>query len=171
MTDQQVTEASNSCLQQCQQQVDRLLAIAGSKSVDYFHRRLGKIMWDKCGMARNEKGLQQALSEIPELRAEFWQELRIVGTGDSLNQCLEKAGRVADFLEFAELMCRDALARKESCGGHFREEYQTDDGEAQRDDKNYSHASVWQYRGDGQPLLHKEKLHFQRVTLTQRSYK
>ena len=170
-SDQRVAEVSDNYLRQCQQQVDRLLAIAGSKSVDYFHRRLGKIMWDNCGMARNDQGLQQALTEIPQLRAEFWRDLRILGTGDSLNQCLEKAGRVADFLEFAELMCRDALARKESCGGHFREEYQTDDGEAQRDDKNYSHASVWQYRDAEIPLLHKEKLQFQRLTLTQRSYK
>lgn len=171
LTAEQIAEVSDNCLRQCQQQVQRLLAIAGSKSVDYFHRRLGKIMWNNCGMARNEQGLQQAVQEIPQLRAEFWRELRVLGTGDSLNQCLEKAGRVADFLEFAELMCRDALARKESCGGHFREEYQTADGEAQRDDKNYSHASVWQYRGDDQPTLHKEKLHFQRLTLTQRSYK
>ena len=171
VTAERLAEASDSCLQQCQQQIDRLLAIAGSKSVDYFHRRLGKIMWDNCGMSRHEQGLQQALTEIPQLRAEFWQDLRILGTGDSLNQCLEKAGRVADFLEFAELMCRDALTRKESCGGHFREEYQTTDGEAQRDDKNYSHASVWQYNGDGQPTLHKEKLQFQRLALTQRSYK
>ena len=170
-TDQQVAEVSDNCLRQCQQQIDRLLAIAGNKSVDYFHRRLGNIMWNNCGMARHEQGLQQALTEIPQLRAEFWRDLRILGSGDSLNQCLEKAGRVADFLEFAELMCRDALVRKESCGGHFREEYQTADGEAQRDDKNYSHASVWQYRGEQTPLLHKEKLQFQRLTLTQRSYK
>ena len=157
--------------QQCEQAVTSLLAINGKRSVDYFHRRLGKIMWDNCGMARSAESLQQALREIPPLQEEFLRELRVPGSAASFNQALEKAGRVADFLEFAQLMCRDALAREESCGGHFRTEYQTADGEAQRNDKDFTHVSVWQHQADGEPQLHKEALQFARVALAQRSYK
>ena len=129
-------------------------------------------MWDKCGMARTKEGLTEALERIPAIREEFWKNLRVVGTGEGLNQQLEKAGRVADFLELAELMCRDALDRDESCGGHFRVEHQTPDGEALRDDENFAFNSVWEYMGDGQPArLHKEPLTFEHVPLSQRSYK
>jgi succinate dehydrogenase / fumarate reductase flavoprotein subunit len=151
---------------------DRLLAIKGSRTVDAFHRELGRLMWDHCGMARNEAGLRQALERIPALRDEFWQDLRVPGDGAQLNQELEKAGRLADFLEFAEIMCHDALVRSESCGGHFREESQTEEGEALRDDDNFTHATVWEYDGDGrEPKQHREPLKFEAVSLTQRSYK
>jgi succinate dehydrogenase / fumarate reductase flavoprotein subunit len=123
----------------CRERLQRLLSINGSRSVDSFHRELGALMWDKCGMARDRAGLEEALRRIPEIRAEFWRDVRVLGTGESLNQSLEKAGRVADFLEFAELMCRDALIREESCGGHLRTEHQTPDGEAQRDDDRFAH--------------------------------
>ena len=129
----------------------RLLAIKGKRTVDTFHRELGKIMWDYCGMARTEEGLKTALEKIPALREEFWQNVSVLGDGDELNQSLEKAGRVADFLELGELLCLDALERRESCGGHFREEYQTPDGEALRDDENFCHVAAWEYTGDGQP--------------------
>jgi succinate dehydrogenase / fumarate reductase flavoprotein subunit len=149
----------------------RLLGIRGKRTVDDFHKALGKIMWTKCGMARNEQGLQQALREIPELREQFWRDVHVPGTGAALNQSLEKAGRVADFLEFGELLCRDALERRESCGGHFREEWQ-DDGEARRDDENFCHAAVWEHRGDGHaPARHVEPLQFENVHLAVRSYK
>ncbi len=152
--------------------IDRLLSIGGSRSPDSFHRELGQIVWDKCGMSRNREGLQEALRQIPELRERFWKDLKVVGTGEQLNQTLEKAGRVADFLEFAELMCRDALEREESCGGHFREEYQTPDGEALRDDENFRHVAVWEYTGEGNaPRRHIEPLEFNYVPLKQRSYK
>jgi succinate dehydrogenase / fumarate reductase flavoprotein subunit len=152
--------------------VERLLAISGTRSVDSFHRELGKIMWDHCGMARNEQGLTQALRLIPELRARYWREARVLGRGEELNQSLEKAGRVADFLELAELMCRDALERRESCGGHFREEFQTPDGEALRDDANFCHVAAWQYAGDeAAPRRLVEPLKFEYVALAQRSYK
>jgi succinate dehydrogenase / fumarate reductase flavoprotein subunit len=142
------------------------------KSVDYFHRKLGKLMWDECGMTRNAKGLEHALSEIPSLREQFWQQAYVPGSASELNPWLEKAGRVADFFEFAELMCHDALYRDESCGGHFREEHQTPDGEAVRDDENFAHVGVWEYQGVGQkPALHKEQLEFDYVKLTTRSYK
>lgn len=151
--------------------IDKFINIKGSKSVDFFHKKLGKIMWDKCGMARNEKGLKEAIEEIKALRAEFWKDVRVPGTADEFNPELEKAGRVADFLELGELMCIDALDRRESCGGHFREESQTDEGEAQRDDVNFSYVSAWEYKGDGQYELHKEKLEFVECKPTQRSYK
>jgi succinate dehydrogenase / fumarate reductase flavoprotein subunit len=140
--------------------------------VDDFHRALGRIMWQHCGMERNAAGLNRALQEIPALRREFLEDVRVVGTGEELNQSLEKAGRVADFLEFAELMCRDALHRAESCGGHFRTEHQTRDGEAQRDDEHFAYVAAWEYAGEGlEPVLHKEKLVFENVHLATRSYK
>jgi succinate dehydrogenase / fumarate reductase flavoprotein subunit len=153
---------------------EKLLAINGKRSVDSFHRELGLLLWDKCGMARNEAGLRQALGRIPLLREEFWRDVRVLGNGESLNQSLERAGRVADFLEFAELMCTDALTRDESCGGHFREEHQTPDGEALRDDENFADVFAWEYQGNGAvavPKLHREPLMFETVQLTQRSYK
>jgi len=151
--------------------VQRLLAVQGERTVDSFHRELGHIMWEYCGMARNKAGLETALQKIPALREEFWQNVRVLGSGESLNQSLEKAGRVADFLEFGELMCRDALEREESCGGHFREEYQ-DDGEAKRDDENFCHVAAWEHKGDDKlPTRHKEALDYENVELATRSYK
>ena len=150
----------------------RLLSINGSRTVDSFHRELGGILWDKCGMARDAAGLKQALIEIPKLREEFWRDVKVPGTGAELNQSLEKAGRVADFLEFAELMCLDALQREESCGGHFRTEHQTADGEAKRDDEHFTYVAAWEYAGEGKsPVLHKEPLTFENVHLSTRSYK
>jgi succinate dehydrogenase / fumarate reductase flavoprotein subunit len=150
----------------------RLLGIRGKKTVDHFHRELGLLMWDKCGMARNDAGLREALKRIPALREEFWEDVNVLGGGEELNQSLEKAGRVADFLEFAELMCYDALNRRESCGGHFREEFQTPDGEAKRNDEEYAYVAAWEYVGDGTPpQLHKEPLEFEAVHLATRSYK
>ena len=152
--------------------VKRLLAINGSRSVDSFHRELGLLLWNKCGMARNAAGLKEALAEIPQIREEFWRNARVPGEGETYNQSLERAGRVADFLEFGELMCRDALARDESCGGHFREEHQTPDGEALRDDEHFADVFAWEYQGDGaEPKLHREPLHFESVHLATRSYK
>ena len=152
--------------------VKRLLAINGSRSVDSFHRELGLLLWNKCGMARNATGLKEALAEIPQIREEFWRNARVPGEGETYNQSLERAGRVADFLEFGELMCRDALARDESCGGHFREEHQTPDGEALRDDEHFADVFAWEYQGDGaEPKLHREPLHFESVHLATRSYK
>ncbi|MFY9342667.1 MAG: fumarate reductase/succinate dehydrogenase flavoprotein subunit [Planctomycetota bacterium] len=149
----------------------RLLAIQGKRTVDDFHKALGKIMWGKCGMARNQAGLTEALREIPALREQFWRDVKVLGGESTTNQALEKAGRVADFLEFGELLCRDALERRESCGGHFREEWQ-DDGEARRDDDNFCHVAVWEHRGEGQePLRHQEPLAFDHVHLAVRSYK
>ncbi|MEN9785764.1 MAG: hypothetical protein RLZZ299_1028 [Pseudomonadota bacterium] len=149
----------------------KLLSVNGTRTVDSFHRELGDIMWDKCGMARDRAGLTWALQRIPELRKEFWENVTVPGDG-GLNQSLEKAGRVADLLEFAELMCLDALTREESCGGHFRTEYQTSDGEAQRDDANFTHAAAWEFTGvDSAPVLHKEALVFNHVKPSQRSYK
>jgi succinate dehydrogenase / fumarate reductase flavoprotein subunit len=142
------------------------------QTVDYFHKELGKVMWDNCGMARNKAGLELALKRIPEIRAEFWANVTVPGSGQELNQSLERAGRVADFLEFGELLALDALKREESCGGHFREESQTEENEAKRDDANFSHAAVWEYKGQGTtPELHKEPLVFENVTPSQRSYK
>jgi succinate dehydrogenase / fumarate reductase, flavoprotein subunit len=155
-----------------QSRVDRLLAINGKRTVDDFHRQLGLIMWDHCGMARNNAGLEKARGMIKELRAEFWDNVFVPGNDKSFNQSLERAGRVADFLEFGELMVVDALARQESCGGHFNEKFQTDEGEALRDDENFCHVAAWEHKGDGQePEFHKEKLEFENVHLTQRSYK
>jgi succinate dehydrogenase / fumarate reductase flavoprotein subunit len=150
----------------------RLLAVKGKRTVDSFHRELGKIMWDLCGMARTAEGLQKALQLIPPLRDEFWRNVNVPGSDVELNQALEKAGRVADFLELAELLCRDALHRNESCGGHFREEYQTPDGEALRDDEHFAYVAAWEYAGPGKdPILNKEPLVFENVKLSQRSYK
>ena len=152
--------------------MDKFLSIGGTRSPDSFHRELGQIVWDYCGMARNKQGLELALKEIPRIREEFWQNLRVLGSGQELNQSLEKAGRVADFLELGELMCRDALHREESCGGHFREEHQTEDGEAKRDDQNFQYAAAWEFTGVGsEPKLHKEALEFEYVKPSQRSYK
>ncbi|MER3420222.1 MAG: fumarate reductase/succinate dehydrogenase flavoprotein subunit [Chloroflexota bacterium] len=152
--------------------VKRLLAIRGSRSPDYFHRELGKIMWDLCGMERSAEGLQKALTEIPALREEFYRDLRVPGTNEEFNQALEKAGRVEDFLEFAELIVRDALHRNESCGGHFRVEYQTEDGEALRNDDEYAYVAAWEFTGVGcEPKLHKEPLVFEVAHPSQRSYK
>ena len=149
-----------------------MLSIKGTRTVDSFHKELGKVMWDYCGMARNDAGLRHALERIPQIRAEFWRDVRVPGVGADLNQELEKAGRVADFLEFGELMCHDALMRTESCGGHFRTESQTEDGEALRDDENFSFVAAWEYAGTGEkPIMHKEELNFEYVQLAQRSYK
>jgi len=152
--------------------IDKLLGIAGKRSPDSFHKQLGKLLWEFCGMGRNEVGLRKALAEIPKIRDEFWQNLRVLGEANTLNQNLEKASRVADFLEFAELMVRDALMRRESCGGHFREESQTPDGEALRDDEKFAFASAWEWKGDGaEPEMHKEPLSFEYCKPSQRSYK
>ncbi len=160
------------CESEVNERVRKLLSIKGKKSVDAYHRELGKLLWDYCGMARNEQGLKKCLAKIPELREEFWQNAAVVGSGTELNQVLERAGRVADFFELAELMCLDALHRNESCGGHFREEYQTPDGEALRDDEHYCYVAAWEYRGENQaPVLHKEPLKFEYVLPSQRSYK
>ena len=149
-----------------------LTAVQGKRSPDFFHRELGRIMWDNCGMARSDAGLRKALARIPELREEFWHNLRVIGGDDELNQTLEKANRVSDFLEIAELMCTDALDRAESCGGHFRVESQTDEGEAKRDDAHFSYTAAWEWKGRGKaPALHKEPLTFEYVPLSQRSYK
>jgi succinate dehydrogenase / fumarate reductase flavoprotein subunit len=150
----------------------RLLEAKGTRSVDSFHRGLGKLMWDYCGMSRTAQGLEHALAKIPGLREQFWREVRVPGSGEEFNQSLEKAGRVADFLELAELMCQDALDRNESAGGHFREEYQTPDGEAARDDAHFSYVAAWEFHGLGcAPEMHKEPLAFEYVHPTQRSYK
>jgi succinate dehydrogenase / fumarate reductase flavoprotein subunit len=153
-------------------QINRLLSIRGKRTILSFHRELGKIMWDECGMARTEASLKKALGQIPALRDEFWKNVMVTGEGADFNQALEHAGRVADYLEFAELLCADALHRNESCGGHFREEYQTEEGEAQRDDANFAYVAAWEHKGVGQPaVLHKEPLAFETVHLQQRSYK
>ena len=152
--------------------IDKLLSIKGKRTPTSFHRELGQIIWEKCGMARNKSGLEEAIRKIPELREEFWSNLNVPGENASINQSLELAGRVADFLEFGELMCRDALQREESCGGHFREEHQTAEGEAKRDDENFAFVGAWEYKGDQkEPQLHKESLEYEEVKMTQRSYK
>jgi succinate dehydrogenase / fumarate reductase flavoprotein subunit len=151
--------------------LEKLINIKGTKSVDHFHKRLGHIMWEKCGMARNEKGLNEAITEIRALREEFWKDVRVPGVVDGLNTELEKAGRVADFIELGELMCIDALNRNESCGGHFREEYQTEEGEALRDDVNYAYVAAWEYQEGVKFNLHKEELKFENIKVAQRSYK
>jgi len=152
--------------------IDKLLAVKGTKPVDYFHRKLGLLVWDKCGMARTEAGLKEALEIIPKIREEFWADCNVPGSANTVNQALERAGRVADFIDFAEVLVRDALERRESCGGHFREESQTPDNEALRDDENFTHVGAWEYKGDGQvPERHVEPLTFDYVHLTQRSYK
>jgi succinate dehydrogenase / fumarate reductase flavoprotein subunit len=154
-----------------QQTIDTLINIKGTKSVDYYHKRLGKIIWDQCGMARNEAGLKAAIAEVQALRAEFWSNVRVPGTANEFNTELEKASRVADFLELGELMCMDALNRNESCGGHFREEFQTEEGEAQRDDANYSYVAAWELTGDNQWTLNKEELKYENIKIAARSYK
>ena len=154
------------------QRTNKFLSIKGHRTVTEFHRELGKLMWDKCGMARNEAGLKEALERIPALRQEFWENVNVLGDGNELNQSLEYAGRVADFMEFAELLVLDALTRDESCGAHFREEHQTPDGEAMRDDELFSYVAAWEYQGpDTRPVLHKEPLVYEEVHLAQRSYK
>jgi succinate dehydrogenase / fumarate reductase flavoprotein subunit len=154
------------------ERIERLIGIRGERTVMSIHRELGRIMWEHCGMARTAGGLAKALEKIPALREEFWRNVKVPGTGVELNQSLEMAGRVADFLELGELMCRDALAREESCGGHFREEYQTPDGEAQRNDEKFCHAAVWEWTGEGRPQTrHEEPLAFENVHLATRSYK
>jgi succinate dehydrogenase / fumarate reductase flavoprotein subunit len=151
--------------------LDKFINIKGTKSVDSFHKALGKIMWDKCGMARSREGLQIAIKEIQALREEFWNNVRVPGTTDEFNPELEKAGRVADFIELGELMCKDALDRNESCGGHFREESQTEEGEAKRDDENFAYVSAWEYKGISDWGLHKEDLVYENIKIAQRSYK
>ena len=153
------------------ERIEKLMSIQGTESVESFHKRLGKIMWDKCGMARNEEGLRSAIEEIKQLKIEFWNNVRIPGEINEMNFELDKAGRVADFIELGELMCMDALNRKESCGGHFREEMQTEEGEAKRDDSNFSYVAAWEYNEKGEEELHKEQLHFDVVHPSQRSYK
>jgi succinate dehydrogenase / fumarate reductase flavoprotein subunit len=153
------------------EQTRRLTSIKGSRSVDHFHRELGNVLWDYCGMARSRETLEKALAEIPALRNEFYADVKVLGGDESLNQSLEKAGRVADFLEFGELLCYDALHREESCGGHFRVEHQTEEGEALRDDENFSYVAAWEFKGvDSSPELHKEPLEFEYVHLAQRNY-
>jgi succinate dehydrogenase / fumarate reductase flavoprotein subunit len=157
---------------QVEERVARLLAIKGDRTVDSFHRELGRIMWEYCGMERTEAGLSKAIELIRALRDEFWQRVKVPGDGEGLNQALERAGRVADFFELAELMCVDALHREESCGGHFRAESQTPDGEAERDDERFSYVAAWEFTGAGEPpVLHREDLNFEYVHPTQRSYK
>jgi succinate dehydrogenase / fumarate reductase flavoprotein subunit len=155
--------------------IQKLLAIKGKRSPDSFHRELGHLVWEYCGMARSESGLKTLLAKIPELRAQFWSGVSVLGQGETLNQSLEKAGRVADFLEMGELLARDALERRESCGGHFRVESQTEDGEAKRDDQHFQYVAAWQWQGDEsgprEPILHKEQLDFEYVKPSQRSYK
>jgi succinate dehydrogenase / fumarate reductase flavoprotein subunit len=154
------------------EQTRKLLSIDGKRTVASFHRELGRIMWDYCGMSRNEAGLKKALAKIPELREQFWRNVNVPGSDRELNQALEKAGRVADFLELGELMCLDALDRTESCGAHFREEFQTPEGEALRDDQHFAYVAAWEYAGQGQPpILNQEPLVFENVKLSQRSYK
>ena len=155
-----------------QRRINQLLAVKGGRGIREIHRELGRLMWDYVGMARNEDGLRHALSEIPKLRENFWHNVSVPGTPDNLNQSLEYAGRVADYLEFAELLALDALQRRESCGGHFREESQTPDGEARRDDDRFTYVGAWEFAGVGTaPTLHKEPLTFEYVKPTQRSYK
>ncbi|MGH7581689.1 MAG: fumarate reductase/succinate dehydrogenase flavoprotein subunit [Gemmatimonadales bacterium] len=157
---------------QARARLGKLLAINGTRTVDAFHKELGHVMWNECGMARNRGGLERALAKIPEIRAAFWEDVRVPGSAETLNQSLEKAGRVADFLDFAELVCLDALRREESCGCHFRTEYETPDGEARRDDAHFAHVAVWEYQGPGQaPVRHIEPLEFEYVKLATRSYK
>lgn len=165
-------DAFKSATEEARGRLQKLLNIKGSQTVDEIHRKLGKIMWDDCGMGRNEAGLKHGVSEIQKLRQEFWNDVKILGENNMINEELEKAGRLADFLELGELMCQDALERKESCGGHFREESQTPDGEAMRDDANFCHAAAWEYQGESKAATrHKEELSFEYVKPTQRSYK
>jgi succinate dehydrogenase / fumarate reductase flavoprotein subunit len=169
-----LSEDSDICKQtinDVQNNINKLLSIKGKRTVDSFHRELGLLLWDKVGMSREEEGLKEALNKVKDIRNEFWENVKVPGEKEDLNQSLEKAGRVADFLEFAEMMITDALHRKESCGGHFREESQTEEGEAMRDDENYRYVAAWEYKAPGEFELHKEDLEFSEVKLTQRSYK
>jgi succinate dehydrogenase / fumarate reductase flavoprotein subunit len=155
-----------------EERIAKFLSIGGTRSADSFHRELGNIMWEYCGMERTEEGLRKAIDLIRELKAAFWSDLKVLGTADSLNQSLEKAGRVADFIELGELMCVDALNRRESCGGHFRAESQTEDGEALRHDEEFAYVAAWEWGGEGgQPVLHKEDLIYTAIEMKQRSYK
>jgi succinate dehydrogenase / fumarate reductase flavoprotein subunit len=151
--------------------ISTLMNIKGKQTVESFHKRLGKIMWEQCGMARNEKGLKEAIADIQQLKKEFWSDVKIPGGIKEMNPELDKAGRVADFIELGELMCKDALNRNESCGGHFREESQTEEGEALRDDANYAYVAAWEFKGESNWELHKEALNFEVAKPTQRSYK
>ncbi|WAC42038.1 fumarate reductase/succinate dehydrogenase flavoprotein subunit [Pedobacter sp. SL55] len=151
--------------------IDKFLSINGTKSVDHFHKRLGHIMWEYCGMARNKEGLEKAIKDIQALRKEFWSDVKVPGSADEFNPELEKAHRVADFIELGELMCIDALNREESCGGHFREEHQTEEGEAKRDDENFAYVAAWEYKGESQFELHKEELNYENIKVAQRNYK
>jgi succinate dehydrogenase / fumarate reductase flavoprotein subunit len=164
--------AFSTALGDVRDEINQWMSVKGTRSVDYYHRELGKIVWDYCGMARNRAGLEKALSEIPALREEYRKNARVLGSAATLNQSLEKAARVNDFFELAELLARDALEREESCGGHFREEHQTDEGEAKRDDENFSHVAAWEWTEPGKAQVrHKEELVFENVALAQRSYK
>jgi succinate dehydrogenase / fumarate reductase flavoprotein subunit len=151
--------------------IETLMNIKGKQSVESLHKRLGKIMWDKCGMARNAQGLREAIAEIQQLKKEFWSDVRIPGSINEFNPELDKAGRVADFIELGELMCKDALNREESCGGHFREEHQTEEGEALRNDEGYMYVAAWEFKGEHEWELHKEDLKYEVVKPSQRSYK
>ena len=172
---QKISDDHPACVQakkDAEDRIRKLLAVQGKRTVDSFHRELGLLMWDKCGMARNKVGLQNAISGIRDLRAQYWKDVRVLGSGETVNASLEKAGRVADFMEFAELLATDALHREESCGGHFREEYQTDDGEAARQDDQFSYVGAWEFNGAGEePTLHKEPLVFENLKPSTRSYK
>ncbi len=155
-----------------QQRIETFLSIKGNRSVDSYHKELGQIMWDYCGMERTEEGLNKAISAIRDLRQDFWRNVKVLGAAETLNQSLEKAGRVADFLELGELMCIDALNRRESCGGHFRAESQTEEGEALRHDDDYAYVAAWEFGGDDDlPVLHKEELTYAAIAMKQRSYK
>ncbi len=158
-------------MRETRERLERLLAVDGDRTPDSFHREIGELMWEYCGMARNDAGLRKALERIPQIREEFWRRIKVPGTGEEFNQSLEKANRIVDYLELAELMCLDALHRAESCGGHFREESQTPDGEAARQDDAFSYAAAWEFTTTGAaPVLHKEDLVFEYVHPTQRSY-
>ena len=166
------TEEFETAESEVKDRIQKLFNANGKNPVDYYHKKLGKIMWNKCGMSRNEKELKEAMEEIKELREDFWANVKLTGKAEAKNQELEKAGRVADFLELGELFAKDALDRNESCGGHFREEYQTEDGEALRDDENYRYVSAWEYVGNPRDAkLHKEQLEFENIELKTRSYK
>ncbi len=154
------------------ERIERLLAVGGTRTVASFHREIGQLLWKECGMARTKEGLERAIGKLDEIREDFWKNVRVLGGGDGLNQSLERAGRVADYIEFGQLMCLDALERNESCGGHFRVEHQTPEGEARRDDENYFHVAAWKFTGDGnKPEMIKEPLHYEEVKLATRSYK
>jgi succinate dehydrogenase / fumarate reductase flavoprotein subunit len=165
-------EDIDEAVQSVRDRIARLLEIDGNRTPDSIHRELGRILWEYCGMERTAEGLRKAIGEIRELRTEFWTNVTVTGTNEELNQVLERAGRVADFLELAELMCIDALHREESCGGHFRAEHQTTDGEALRDDEHFAYVAAWEFTGAGnKPVLHREALEYEHVHMTQRSYK